>query len=104
MDSLERLIGSAKFHSLSELEKSRIKELIVANQIYEFLVGGIIGGHEWRRVLGEAYLKYVKPIRDAKAKRAAEAAANAVQVKKSERSVVFGVGDLDSLTKSRVML
>lgn len=104
MDSLEKILGTVKFNSLSELEKSRINELISANQVYEYLVAGIIGGHGWRRVLGEAYLEYVKPVRDAKAKKAALVAAKAATADQPERSVIFGVGDVESFTKTRVML
>lgn len=93
-----------KFRSLSEEEKVKIKELIVANQIYEYLVAGFVGTHEWRKVLDEAHSKYVKPNREAKHKRATPADRKTLEEEKTKKIVVFGSGDFDGFTKSSIIL
>ena len=67
MNQLERIIGTEKFRKLSSIEKERILELIDANPVFNFLLAGIMAESNWRRVLGEAYLKYVEAAKPQKA-------------------------------------
>ena len=102
MNPLERILGSMKFNSLSELEKNQIKELIAANQIYEHLVAGIVGGHEWRNAINEAHSKYVKPAQEEKTVKAEKA--KILEVAQNMKTTIFGAGDFDGFTKSGILI
>ncbi len=100
MDSLERILGSEKFKALKPLEKTRLHELISASPVYTFLIPGIMDEPNWRRVLGEAYLKYVASEKPARAPKPAK-----VEKPTKSKEVIFGVGATDSsnFTISRMM-
>lgn len=98
MNPLEKILGSTKFNSISETEKNQIKELIIANPIYEFLVAGIVGGPNWQTAISDAYSKYVRPAQEEKT----------IKVEKSKnknkKTPLFGAGDFDNFSKSGIMM
>ena len=102
MNPLERILGSMKFNSLSELEKMQVKELIAANQIYEHLVAGIIGGHGWRIAISEAHSKYAKPAQEEKTVKADQA--KILKEDHTNKNKIFGAGEFDNFTKSGIIM
>lgn len=97
MDSLEKIIGTEKFRSLNTVDKSRINDLMVANPVYTFLIAGIMNDPEWRRILGAAYIRYVQPTGSVKAQ--------TPKLKKPmDEAVVFGVGDVNEMTKTHLAI
>jgi hypothetical protein len=91
MKSLEMLIGSKKYSLLSDRERRKIQELIDANPVFTHLVAGIIGTDDWRKVLGEAYLKYVKGL-------------SLEQISLYKQRLVRRTAQIDEKTNTRVML
>lgn len=78
--------------------------MIDANPVFKFILAGIMKESNWRRVLGEAYLKYVESEKPQRAVTPSKAEPFAKK-EQSKKEVIFGVGDSESskFTVSRMM-
>jgi hypothetical protein len=98
MIQLEKILGTTKFRSLTESEKTQIKELIVANPIYEYLIAGIVGSHEWKNALSDAHSKYVRP---AQIEKTVKSEKTNSQLRKT---AIFETADFEVGTKTGIIL